>query len=71
LLDEYFSGIHNELPEPVISANEVMEFFGLPPTRDLGSLIEEAYAGQLSGKVKSKEDALCLISMLLENRGRR
>jgi poly(A) polymerase len=71
LLDEYFSGIHNELPEPVVSANEVMEFFGLPPTRDLGSLIEEAYAGQLSGKVKSKGDALSLISRLLENRGRR
>ncbi len=69
MLKEYFDGRYDELPEPIISASEIMEFFNLPPSRYVGSFLEEVYAAQLSGKVRTKDEALSLTSVLLEKRG--
>jgi tRNA nucleotidyltransferase/poly(A) polymerase len=68
LLAEYFSGRAASLPKPVVTAGEVMEFFGLPPTRALGALLEEVYEAQMEGKVADKGEALSLISVLLAKR---
>ncbi len=65
LLEEYFGGKAKDLPDPVISAAEVMEFFGLPPSRTVGRLLEAAYEAQLEGKVRNRDQALSLISSLL------
>jgi|GEM_PF-798295 tRNA nucleotidyltransferase/poly(A) polymerase len=66
ILDEYFSGAGQELPAPIISAREVMEFFNLPPSRAVGGLLEQSYAAQLSGTVKTHGQALALISTLID-----
>ncbi|MBS4021922.1 MAG: hypothetical protein KGZ79_05825 [Dethiobacter sp.] len=68
ILGEYFSGTYKDLPETVISAGEIMDYFNLPPTRFVGSLLEEAYSAQLSGRVRTKEEALSLISALVSNK---
>lgn len=71
LLEQFFAGAAADLPEPTISAQDVMEFFKLPPARPVGQLLEAAYAAQLAGKVTRRSEALALISKLLEQAGRR
>ncbi|MCW3489652.1 tRNA nucleotidyltransferase/poly(A) polymerase family protein [Dethiobacter alkaliphilus] len=70
LLDDYFAGKYASLPEPVISAREIMEFFNLPPTRAIGKYLEAVYAAQLEGRVKNSGEALSLVSILLEARNK-
>lgn len=71
LLEQFFAGAAADLPEPTISAQDVMEFFKLPPARPVGQLLEAAYAAQLAGKVTRRSEALALISKLLEQAERR
>lgn len=66
LLGEYFTMSWHNLPEPLISAREIMEFFRLPPTRAVGRLLEEMYLKQLAGEVKNRSEAFSSISRLLE-----
>jgi poly(A) polymerase len=66
ILELFFAGAAEHLPKPLLSAEEVMEFFNLPPARQVGSLLEAAYAAQIEGKVTRRSEALSLISTLLE-----
>ncbi len=66
VLELFFAGAAKSLPRPLVSAEEVMEFFNLPPARPVGRLLEAAYAAQVEGKITRRAEALSLISALLE-----
>jgi len=66
VLEMFFSGAAESLPKPLLSAEEVMEFFNLPPARPVGRLLEAAYAAQTEGKLTGRSEALSLISALLD-----
>jgi poly(A) polymerase len=68
ILDMFFAGTADTLALPLISAAEVMEFFNLPPNRSLGALLEETYSAQLQGHITSKDEAISLISVLINNK---
>jgi poly(A) polymerase len=70
LLDCYFRGEFRELPEPFLSAREIMEFFHLPPIRPVGGVLEKVYCAQLEGRVKNKKEAMNMVSRLLDERVR-
>lgn len=66
ILELFFAGAAERLPRPLLTAEEVMDFFNLPPARPVGRLLEAAYAAQIEGRVSKRSDALSLISTLLE-----
>jgi poly(A) polymerase len=66
VLVEYFDGVYAQLPEPFLHAQDIMEFFNLPPTRSVGGLMEHVYAAQCAGTVKNKQGALSFVSALLD-----
>ncbi|MDW7652216.1 MAG: hypothetical protein SCK29_05275 [Bacillota bacterium] len=68
VLAEFFAGFFLELPEPILHAKELMEFFNLPPTRTVGMLLERLYAEQMAGTIKTKKSALSYVSGLLAKR---
>lgn len=65
-LRHYFQGSYKSLPQPLVSAQDIMSFFNLPPVRTVGGLLEEVYAAQLDGSVTSKSEAMALVSRLLD-----
>lgn len=70
LLTPYFDGAYSSLPEPMVSAQDIMQFFNLPPVRAVGGFLENVYAAQVDGRIRSKGDALAWVSRLLESRTR-
>ena len=50
-----------KLPDPVLNGNEIMKVLKLKPGKEIGRLILILREAQLSGKVKTKKDALKLL----------
>ncbi len=68
-IEEYLSvaGPNGELPPPLVSGED-LKAAGVPPSPQMGEILKKLYANQLEGKLKTKEEALGMLSQLIDAR---
>ena len=65
LLDFYIEQRDKIAPLPkLLDGKEIMELFGIPPSKKLGQIIEQLKEAQLSSDVVTKEDAIRFVKKL-------
>jgi hypothetical protein len=57
-----------ELPKQILSGNEIMEDLGLKPGPQIGSLLALIREEQLSGRIKSKDEAIEFLKKQIHKR---
>lgn len=57
----------NQLPKPLVSGGEMMKALKLKPGPQVGKLLMDVREAQLSGKVKTKAQALALVKKVIHN----
>lgn len=50
--------------KPLLSGSEIMRILNIPPSKKVGEIKEKLVLAQLSGKIKTKEDAIHYIKTL-------
>ncbi len=56
-----------EVPRPLLNGYEIIEKFGLKPGPKIGQLLEKLREKQLSGKIKTKEEAFAYLAKIIKN----
>ncbi len=57
-------GGRQELPKPIINGNEIIKALSIPAGPKIGELLTAVREAQLSGKVRTKSEALKLLRLL-------
>jgi poly(A) polymerase len=54
----------NGLPPPLLSGGEIMELLNIPPSPQVGEIIAKLREAQLEGKIRTKREAISLLSQI-------
>jgi putative nucleotidyltransferase with HDIG domain len=66
ILDSYFSVLKPKMKTPrLLTGHDLMETFGLKPSRLIGSVLEGLEEARLNGEIGSKEEALALAARMI------
>ena len=70
ILQRYFSDLKPTMTAPrLITGKELMEHFGLTPSRLFGKLLQKVEEARLNREIRTKEEAFELVARLLELEG--
>jgi tRNA nucleotidyltransferase/poly(A) polymerase len=68
LLRYYYEEFSPKLPRPLLDGKEIMEALGLPPGEEVGRLLDRLREAEISGKVRTREEALEFLKNLDRSR---
>lgn len=58
LLRFYIDGFNQKSTQPLVDGEEIMKALGIPPGKTVGALMNKLKEAEMSGRVRTKEDAL-------------
>jgi poly(A) polymerase len=58
LLRFYIDGFNQKSTQPLVDGEEIMKALGIPPGKTVGALMSKVKEAEISGRVRTKEDAL-------------
>jgi poly(A) polymerase len=68
LLRYYYEEFSPNTPRPLLDGKEIMEALGLPPGEEVGRLLDRLREAEISGKVRTREEALGFLKNLDRSR---
>jgi len=68
LLRYYYEEFSPKPPRPLLDGKEIMEGLGLPPGEEVGRLLDRLREAEISGKVRTREEALEFLKNLDRSR---
>ena len=68
LLRYYYEEFSPKPPRPLLDGKEIMEALGLPPGEEVGRLLDRLREAEISGKVRTREEALEFLKNLDRSR---
>ncbi|MFC2023633.1 polynucleotide adenylyltransferase, partial [Chloroflexota bacterium] len=67
MLDDYWEGHEERVePRPLVDGRDIMRVFDLHPGPQIGRLLEAVREAQVSGEVRTAEEALALVRRSLD-----